>query len=223
MEWAVDNMSAGARHRRLPNGIVPKFGGRLYASPGMEFATVESTVMNSMSRFLTGAMAAAFACVLAVAANAEPATSFEPNTDRLGSDYFGFDLPGPQPSLCQQACIGDANCRAWTYVNPGIQGPQARCYLKNPAPPPTPSNCCVSGAKGFGPPPSPPGQTCDQLWVARNSIYKMRGYCFKTQRAINYFGNAGCMYQNEDDVPLTPQDRAHISQIQAQERAMGCQ
>jgi hypothetical protein len=68
-----------------------------------------------------------------------------------------------------------------------------------------------------------PGMTCDQLWVARNSIYKARGYCFKTQRAINYFGNAGCIYQNEDAVPLTPAERAQINQIQAQERAMGCQ
>jgi uncharacterized membrane protein len=183
----------------------------------------ELRMKNSISTLRTGAIAMAFAGLLAVSARAEPATTFEPNTDRFGSDYFGFDLPGPQPSLCQQACIGDQNCRAWTYVNPGVQGPHARCYLKNPAPPPTPSNCCVSGAKGFVPQPPPPGQTCDQLWVARNSIYKIRGYCFKTQRAISYFGNAGCIYQNEDDVPLTQADRAQIAQIQAQERAMGCQ
>ena len=30
--------------------------------------------------------------------------------------------------------------------------------------------------------------TCDQLWYARNSIYANKGYCFKTQRAINAFG-----------------------------------
>src|SRR5690349_15037948 len=33
---------------------------------------------------------------------------------------------------------------------------------------------------------------CDDLWVQRNSIYKAYGYCFKTPKAINYFGNAGC-------------------------------
>jgi hypothetical protein len=199
-------------------------------------------------RLIIGSAMIAAAANLPVSTWAQVSTTFEPNTDRFGSDYFGFDLPGPQPSLCQQACIGDANCRAWTYVNPGIQGPRARCYLKNPAPPPQASNCCVSGAKMDQstpppepppgplpepppgplpePPPSPPvpsqGTTCDDFWVARNSIYKARGYCFKTPRAINYFGNAGCIYQNENDVPLTQADRAQIAQIQTQERAMGC-
>src|SRR5207249_301574 len=107
----------------------------------------------------------------------------------------------------------------WTYKNLGVQGPQAKCFLKNPAPPPTQSNCCVSGAKSDQqttppgppgppepgppeppPPPGPPspGASCDDLWVARNTIYKNRGYCFKTQRAISYFGNAGCRYNNEN-------------------------
>jgi hypothetical protein len=65
--------------------------------------------------------------------------------------------------------------------------------------------------------------SCESLWIARNSIYKARGYCFKTTRAINYFGNAGCIYDNEDAVPLTQADRAAIAGIQAQERALGCQ
>ena len=67
------------------------------------------------------------------------------------------------------------------------------------------------------------GMTCNQLWVARNSIYKARGYCFKTQRAIGYFGNGGCIYQNEGDIPFSSGERAQIAQIQSQERAMGCQ
>ena len=44
---------------------------------------------------------------------------------------------------------------------------------------------------------------CDDLWVQRNSIYKAYGYCFKTPKAINYFGNAGCQYDNEGDIPST--------------------
>jgi hypothetical protein len=173
---------------------------------------------NLIFRLVMGSMVIVAASVFAVATWAE-STTFEPNVDRFGMDYFAFDVPS-QPSACQQACIGDPNCVAWTYVNPGLQGPTAKCYLKNPAPPPTPSNCCVSGAKAMQPPPS---STCDQLWIARNSIYKVRGYCFKTQRAINYFGNVGCIYQDEGDVPLTPSDRAQIAQIRAQEQALGCQ
>jgi len=67
------------------------------------------------------------------------------------------------------------------------------------------------------------GMTCDQLWVARNSIYKVRGYCFQTQRAIQYFGNGGCIQQNESDIPFTQAERTLIAQYVAQERAQGCQ
>jgi YARHG domain len=67
------------------------------------------------------------------------------------------------------------------------------------------------------------GMTCDQLWIARNSIYKMRGYCFKTQRAIQHFGNGGCIHQNEDDIPFTQGERTLMAQYVAQERAQGCQ
>jgi hypothetical protein len=67
------------------------------------------------------------------------------------------------------------------------------------------------------------GMTCDQLWVARNSIYKTHGYCFKTQRAIQHFGNAACTYQNDNDIPFTQSERALIAQYVAQERAQGCQ
>jgi hypothetical protein len=67
------------------------------------------------------------------------------------------------------------------------------------------------------------GMSCDQLWVARNSIYKAHGYCFKTQRAIQHFGNGGCTVQNEGDIPLTQAERSLIAQYGAQERAGGCQ
>jgi YARHG domain len=66
------------------------------------------------------------------------------------------------------------------------------------------------------------GDACSQLWVARNSVFKANGYCFKTSRAIRYFGNAGCRYDNEDAVPLTPYDRGVIANIQAREAALGC-
>jgi len=64
--------------------------------------------------------------------------------------------------------------------------------------------------------------SCHQLWTERNSYYKARGYCFKTERAISYFGNGGCAYDNERDVPLSSAVRARINQIAAQERAYRC-
>jgi len=76
-----------------------------------------------------------------------PARQWEPNTDRPGSDYRSFDLREPRPELCRDACWGEAQCRAFTYVRPGVQGPHARCWLKNVVPPARPNDCCLSGMK----------------------------------------------------------------------------
>ena len=65
-------------------------------------------------------------------------------------------------------------------------------------------------------------QSCDELWYQRNAIYKSGGYCFKTSRAIGTFGNAGCQFDNERDVPLSANDRGRIAEIIQNERAYGC-
>jgi hypothetical protein len=74
--------------------------------------------------------------------------ALETNTDRPGMDYDSFDLGSANPSLCEQACNSDPDCRAFTYVKPGVQGPNAKCWLKNGIPAATPSDCCDSGVKG---------------------------------------------------------------------------
>ena len=63
---------------------------------------------------------------------------------------------------------------------------------------------------------------CQELWVMRNEIFKANGYCFKTARAINYFGNGGCSYHNEGAVPLSGGERAMIRSVRASERRQGC-
>ena len=63
---------------------------------------------------------------------------------------------------------------------------------------------------------------CGRLWVERNSIYKRNGYCFNTTRGVRYFGNAGCQYDDVNQVPLSGYERQRIAEILAQERAMGC-
>jgi len=62
-------------------------------------------------------------------------------------DYKSFDLPAPRPELCRDACWRDGSCRAFTYVRPGVQGPNARCALKSSVPPARPADCCLSGVK----------------------------------------------------------------------------
>ena len=62
------------------------------------------------------------------------------NTDRRGSDYKAFDLQKPDPALCQDACLRDPRCMAWTYERP-------RCWLKQAIPKKSKKPNCVSGYK----------------------------------------------------------------------------
>ncbi|MET3596223.1 hypothetical protein ABID26_005640 [Mesorhizobium shonense] len=84
----------------------------------------------------------------------------ETGVDRPGHDYDRFDLEATIAGFgpCKSACESDANCKAWTYVKAGIQGPKAICWLKSAVPLPTPNGCCVSGVKAgtaSAPPPAP--------------------------------------------------------------------
>ena len=42
-------------------------------------------------------------------------------------------------------------CKSWTYVKPGIQGPNARCWLKSATPGAKANNCCISGVRPVKP------------------------------------------------------------------------
>lgn len=74
----------------------------------------------------------------AIANNFCPAsakTEVEAGYDRPGSDYAAYLLGGtPHWSRCAKLCQDQARCKAFTYVPPGVQGAQARCYLKDPKP-----------------------------------------------------------------------------------------
>jgi hypothetical protein len=92
----------------------------------------------------------------------------EMNTDRPGSDYRNFDLSTGSHESCRVACRGDARCKAYTYVKPGVQGPKARCYLKDAIPESRANDCCVSGVRtAFGTVPSPGGGTVSNTSASR--------------------------------------------------------
>jgi len=63
---------------------------------------------------------------------------------------------------------------------------------------------------------------CEQLYTVRNGIYASRGYCFKTGRGQEEFGNEGCTYTDQDQVPLNDYERANVRLIQAIEKRRGC-
>jgi hypothetical protein len=63
---------------------------------------------------------------------------------------------------------------------------------------------------------------CDQLWTVRNGIFASRGYCFHTERGKQEFGNDGCRFPVQEDVPLNDYERANIRIIQSIEKHRGC-
>lgn len=63
---------------------------------------------------------------------------------------------------------------------------------------------------------------CQELWVMRNQIYKDAGLCFSSPRAITYFGNGGCTYHSQSEVPLSDMDRQTISMIKKSAKRQGC-
>ena len=75
------------------------------------------------------------------------ADGLEVDVDRLGMDYRRVELRAADPLTCQSECVGDAGCKSFTYVKPGLHGRGAVCYLKNGEPNPTPNTCCVSGLR----------------------------------------------------------------------------
>jgi hypothetical protein len=116
---------------------------------------------SAMSTLRAAAAAAALLGGCAATATAPPPApapppaeglSWEPGTDRPGSDYKNFDVRLPQD--CREACARDARCRAFTDRG-------GRCWLKEVVPNTVADSCCVSGAKGIGPdmPPPPPPST----------------------------------------------------------------
>jgi hypothetical protein len=66
------------------------------------------------------------------------------------------------------------------------------------------------------------GTDCGTLWTLRNSIYNDAGYCFKTERAKEFFINEGCTIEDIDAVPLNEFQRHNIEVIAAAEKKSNC-
>lgn len=66
--------------------------------------------------------------------------------------------------------------------------------------------------------PTMAGQSCDDLWKARNSIYAQYGFCFKQARSIAVFGR-GCFPPYGE---LPPSAQEEVDRILAAESAQRC-
>ena len=89
----------------------------------------------------------------------------EVNINRPGGDYRDFNLTAADPKACQAQCQQEGQCRAWTYVRPGLQGPTARCWLKTTVPNAQPNDCCVSGVTTATQPQPPQANACEAACV----------------------------------------------------------
>ncbi len=67
------------------------------------------------------------------------------------------DMPGDRGGVahyldnavaCESACDRTQDCRGWTWVKPGVQGPRAVCWIKKEIVATMRSNCCISGYRG---------------------------------------------------------------------------
>ena len=75
---------------------------------------------------------------------------WEPSSDRPGNNYRKFSIAKEVEAFvavkqCEDACKKEAQCKAFTYVKPGVQGGDAVCYLKNTVPARVSDTCCTSG------------------------------------------------------------------------------
>ncbi|MGO9699594.1 MAG: PAN domain-containing protein [Xanthobacteraceae bacterium] len=72
--------------------------------------------------------------------------TYEDGMDRRGQDYRSFHPIGPSALYCQQACLAESQCRAWSYASPSVRrDKQPTCWLKSSVPPPTQARGIVSG------------------------------------------------------------------------------
>lgn len=49
----------------------------------------------------------------------------------MGPCKTSFELGIADPGQCWTQCELESQCAAWTYVKPGVQGANARCWLKS--------------------------------------------------------------------------------------------
>jgi cysteine-rich repeat protein len=65
----------------------------------------------------------------------------------IGSEYRGFEVGDGQYTLCEDTCLREDRCAAWTYGEPGALGSNAYCSLKDSVAPYLTDASWTSGAK----------------------------------------------------------------------------
>jgi hypothetical protein len=74
-----------------------------------------------------------------------PPFVYEYGYDRPGGEYLAHYADVSNPQDCLDLCSGNADCVAFTWVQPNIQGPTGMCWLKRSLSKKVSLDCCVSG------------------------------------------------------------------------------
>jgi hypothetical protein len=112
----------------------------------------DASLISPLEEIFMSAWSTKFFVVAALTAVLVPASASaltrEFGYDRPGLvDYRSYDMANPRMVLYEYHCSLEAKCKAWTFVKPGVQGPQARCWLKYAVSALRKDPNCDSGAK----------------------------------------------------------------------------
>ena len=62
-----------------------------------------------------------------------------------GKDMMGISTPDDGGVQCRASCLANGQCKAFSWVRPGVQGPDAKCWLKGGVPNSNPDPNANSG------------------------------------------------------------------------------
>jgi len=149
---AMRDCLQGASHERIAVDLAEAVAKGLTKQLAAEKANAMKTSAEAKPAAAPGPTTVTTAPMAPASASVPPLPALTPRPAPMldginlrGADYTSFSIEATAPSLCQQACRADAKCAAWTYVQAGLQGERARCWLKNRVPPQLQSSCCISG------------------------------------------------------------------------------
>jgi hypothetical protein len=144
----------------------------------------------------------------------------DPNGDGFLALRSGYGSGGERLAKMEEGTLLTVIGRADPWLNVRLQDGREGWAHSNWI------RCCVTSDKVPAAAPAftlQAGASCDQLWTARNLIWKRYGYCFTTQRAIRALGNEGCNPNlPREDIRLSTGDAAEVERLLALEKAQGC-
>jgi len=118
----------------------------------------------------------------------EFADAFENGYDRPGGEFAGKYTGVQSAQACFNLCSRNANCAAFTWVKPNIQGPTGVCWLKGSISNKVRNNCCVSGVVR--------NVKQDQCkWYQKGTTYSC--YCQNSRTKKWYMTNPGACPQQK--------------------------